>query len=220
LPPLPTDIPRVSRETAGWGSLFQGIYLKRTIAAWILGFCTSFIGYGLVLWMPTVARTVYHLPLADALRYGVIINVVGLAGPVACMLLIDSIGRRASFLIAFLGGAAGMIALWGIGEARTAEQVITYGTASYFFIGFLLTGLYVYIPETYPTRMRALGTGAASSWFRIASIVSPPAVGTILSRGGIGSVFLMFGLVSLVGALVALFMMVETRQQVLEEVSP
>jgi putative MFS transporter len=37
LPPLPSDIPRVSRETAGWGSLFQGIYLKRTIAAWFLG---------------------------------------------------------------------------------------------------------------------------------------------------------------------------------------
>ena len=149
-----------SRETATWSDLFKGIYLKRTLTAWMLGFCTSFIGYGLVLWMPTIARTVYNLPVAEALRFGVIINVVGLAGPIVCLLLIDFIGRKASFLIAFLGGFVGMFALWLIGDTRTATQVITLGTLSYFFIGFLLTGLYVYIPETYPTRMRALGTGS------------------------------------------------------------
>ena len=102
----------------------------------------------------------------------------------------------------------------------TATQVITLGTLSYFFIGFLLTGLYVYIPETYPTRMRALGTGAASSWLRIASIVGPSAVGLILSHGGIGTVFLMFGLVSLAGAVVVVLMMIETRRKILEEISP
>ena len=113
-----------------------------------------------------------------------------------------------------------MIALWLIGDARTATQVITLGTLSYFFIGFLLTGLYVFIPETYPTRMRALGTGAASSWFRIASIVGPSAVGLILGHGGIGTVFLMFSLVSLAGAVVVALMMIETRRQILEEISP
>jgi MFS transporter, putative metabolite:H+ symporter len=220
LPPLPVHIPPVSRETATWSDLFKGIYLKRTLTAWMLAFCTSVIGYGLVLWMPTIARTVYNLPVAEALRFGVIINVVGLAGPIVCLLLIDFIGRKASFLIAFLGGFAGMFALWLIGDARTATQVITLGTLSYFFIGFLLTGLYVYIPETYPTRMRALGTGAASSWLRIASIVGPSAVGLILSHGGIGTVFLMFGLVSLAGAVVVVLMMIETRRKILEEISP
>ena len=78
LPPLPVHIPPISRETATWSDLFKGIYLKRTLTAWMLGFCTSFIGYGLVLWMPTIARTVYNLPVAEAPRFGVIINVVGL----------------------------------------------------------------------------------------------------------------------------------------------
>jgi putative MFS transporter len=220
LPKLPDNIPPVSHDRATWVDLFTGIYFKRTLTAWVLAFCTSFIGYGLVLWMPTIARTVYHLSVSESLWFGVIINVVGLAGPVVCLLLIDFIGRKACFAIAFLGGSAGMFVLWAIGDARTATQVIALGTISYFFIGFLLTGLYVYIPETYATRMRALGTGAASSWLRVASIVGPFLVGLILARGGIGPVFLMFGFVSLVGAIVALLLMVETRRQVLEEISP
>lgn len=220
LPPLPDRIPQITRETAQWHDLFHGIYLKRTITAWCLAFCTSFIGYGLVLWMPTVLRTVYQLPVADALRLGVIMNVVGLAGPLVCLALIDFIGRRASFLIAFLGGFAGMAMLWWLGEARDATQVLTWGTVSYFFIGFLLTGLYVYVPETYPTRMRALGTGAASSWMRIASIVGPTIVGVTLGYAGIGTVFLMFGIVSLAGAAVVALLMVETRGKILEEISP
>jgi len=220
LPPLPDHIPPVSRETAAWGDLFKGLYLKRTVVAWIMAFCTSFVGYGLVLWLPTIARTIYHFPLAQALRYGAIMNVVGLAGPIVCLLVIDFVGRRACFFVAFFGGAVAMAVLWWLGEARTADQVLALGTVGYFFIGCLLTGLYVYIPETYPTRMRALGTGTASSWLRIASIVGPAMVGFTLQNSGIGAVFLMFAVVALVGAATVLFMMIETRGQILEEVSP
>jgi putative MFS transporter len=97
--------------------------------------------------------------------------VVGLAGPLVCMLLIDTLGRRGSFVLAFIGGGLCMVALWYIGDARTRIEVLIFGAIGYFFLGFLLTGVYVYIPETYPTRMRALGTGTASSFLRIASIV-------------------------------------------------
>ena len=136
------------------------------------------------------------------------------------MLLIDTIGRRLSFALGFLGGGICMVTLWWMGDARTPIEVLTLGSIAYFFLAFLLTGIYVYIPETYPTRMRALGTGTASSFLRIASIVGPTIVGFTLANSNVGVVFLLFGLVSLVGALVVALFTVETRGKILEQVSP
>jgi putative MFS transporter len=113
-----------------------------------------------------------------------------------------------------------MVGLWYIGAGRTPIEVLILGAIAYFFLGFLLTGVYVYIPETYPTRMRALGTGTASSFLRIASIVGPTIVGFTLSNSNVGIVFLMFGLVSLFGALVVALFTIETRGKILEVVSP
>ena len=217
---MPPAVPPVAHENAGFGHLFKGIYLRRTLCAWTIAFCTSFIGYGLITWLPTVFRTVYQLPLAQALQYGLIVNLVGLAGPLCCMLLIDTIGRRLSFAIAFSGGAICMVALWWLGADRTPIEVLTLGAIAYFFLAFLLTGVYVYIPETYPTRMRALGTGTASSFLRIASIVGPTIVGFTLSYSNVGMVYLMFGIVSLIGALVIVLFGIETRGKILEELSP
>lgn len=219
LPPLPAEIPQVSRETAGFTDLFKGIYLRRTLTGWVLAFCISFIGYGLLLWTPTIIRTVYKLPLEEALRFAAIANGIALVGTLTCLAIIDFVGRRASFVIAFLGGLVGMGVLWGIGDARTASQVLVWSSFSLFFMSFLLPGIYVYLPETYPTRMRAFGTGVASSFMRLASIVGPLVVGFTLDRAGIGTVFLMFGAASLIGAAMAATM-VETRGKILEEVSP
>jgi putative MFS transporter len=217
---MPPAVPPIVHANAGFADLFKGIYLKRTLCAWTIAFCTSFIGYGLITWLPTLFRTVYQLPLAQALQYGLIINMVGLLGPLCCMLLIDTIGRRFSFAIAFLGGAICMFVLWWIGADRTPIEVLALGATAYFFLAFLLTGVYVYIPETYPTRMRALGTGTASSFLRIASIVGPTIVGFTLSYSNVGVVYLMFGGVSLIGALVIILFGIETRGKILEELSP
>lgn len=201
-------------------NIFSGIYLTRTITAWVMSFCTAFIGYGLLLWIPTIVRNVYKLPLEQSLRLGVWMSVIGLAGPILCLLFIDRLGRKISFLIAFLGASAGMGALWYLGDARTADEVIICATVSYVFTFVLLTGLFLYIPEIYPTRMRAVGTGSASAWLRIASIISPAMVGFTLQHFGIDKIFLIFSAIALVGAVVVLLFMIETRGKRLEELSP
>jgi MFS transporter, putative metabolite:H+ symporter len=76
----------------------------------------------------------------------------------------------------------------------------------------------LYTPEIYPTRMRAIGTGLATSWLRLASAIGPALVGFMVGAKGIGSVFLMFAAVSVVGAFAA-SRMIETRGQRLEDVS-
>jgi hypothetical protein len=67
-------------------------------------------------------------------------------------------------------------------------------------------------------RALAIGTGLATYWLRLASAVAPALVGFLVSAEGIGSVFLMFAAVSLIGALVA-SRMIETRGRQLEHIA-
>src|SRR5262245_17106000 len=50
-------------ERSHWRELFRGIYLKRTIMIWGLWLCAYMINNGLVTWLPTLYRQVFHLPL-------------------------------------------------------------------------------------------------------------------------------------------------------------
>jgi putative MFS transporter len=220
LPPLPANIPPIITEQAGFADLFKGIYVKRTLTAWGIAFCTAFVGYGLLTWLPTIFRTVYKLPIEQVLQYNFIFAVVGFVGGLVGMSLIDVLGRRICFLISFTGAGLGMITLWLLGDGRTAIDVITLGCTSQFFMTFLLTGIYLYVPETYPTRMRALGVGVASSWMRVAAIVGPTIVGIILTGSDVGKAFLMFGIVGLIGAVVVALLVIETRGRILEEIAP
>jgi putative MFS transporter len=79
--------------------------------------------------------------------------------------------------------------------------------------------LYLYTPEIYPTRMRAIGTGLATSWLRVASAAAPAIVGVVLSGYGISAVFLVFAATTIIG-LLASRAMIETTNRALEEISP
>jgi putative MFS transporter len=79
--------------------------------------------------------------------------------------------------------------------------------------------LYLYTPEIYPTRMRAIGTAAATCWLRAASAAGPALVGLLVVTHGIGSVFLIFAGIAVIGA-VAATRTIETRNRRLEEIAP
>jgi MFS transporter, putative metabolite:H+ symporter len=98
-------------------------------------------------------------------------------------------------------------------------QVLVLASVSFMFITSNAMLVYLYTPEIYPTRLRALGTGTASAWLRVASAVGPAAVGFTLSGYGIRGVFLLFGVLSIAGGIVALGA-TETRERPLEEISP
>jgi putative MFS transporter len=66
--------------------------------------------------------------------------------------------------------------------------------------------------------MRAIGTGVATSWLRLASAVAPAVVGSLVSTTGIVAVFWMFAAVAVLGAVAAL-QMIETRNRQLEDIA-
>jgi putative MFS transporter len=219
LPALPSSLPAVAAVKASWRDLFSGIYLSRTLAVWVMWFCTYLIVYGISGWLPTIYRTIFKLPLQQALQYSLAATAAGLIGALACAYLIDRTGRRAWFVGAFFAGAVPLFVLWLRGAGNSASDVMIYASLSYAMINTLALGLYLYTPEIYPTRVRAVGSGAATAWLRVASMIGPFMIGAILPNAGLGIVFLVFGIAASVGGAVALFTL-ETRGRALEELSP
>jgi MFS transporter, putative metabolite:H+ symporter len=207
------------RHSAKFSDLFSSELRSRTFGAWVIGFCLSFTGYGLLVWMPTLYRTVYHLPIETALKYGIVQNVASVTGAIVGLLIIDFLGRRLTFLVGFLGAAAPLFYLWTVGISVDVSVVLTCSATAMLFISILLAGIYVYLPEIYPTRMRALGAGIGSAWLRIASICGPLIVAMLLTQASITAVFLAFAGASVVGAIAVLTSVVETRGKRLEEIA-
>ena len=220
LPPVQPVQPVVATtdKRASLSDLFGPRYLRRTLVVWVIWFCAYFINYGLVIWLTTIFRTVYKLPLDVSLRYGLIIQVTGFVGTCICALTIDYVGRKPYFAVSFAAAAVslGMLAMQ---PTPSAEQVLMHVAAAYFFISTVNIGAYLYTPELYPTRSRALGVGIATAWLRFASMIGPTAVGFMIA-GGLQSVFWMFATAALVAAVITAAFAIETKGRVLEEVSP
>jgi MFS transporter, putative metabolite:H+ symporter len=217
---LPPPMPVVSTldKPASLSDLFGHTYLRRTLVVWVIWFSAYFVNYGLTIWLPTVYRTMFQLPLEKSLRYGLITQAAGLLGTLICALTIDYVGRRLWFAASFAAAAAALAALT-LYPAPTAEQVLTSITVAYFFISTINIGVYLYTPELYPTRVRAIGVGTATAWLRIASMIGPTAVGMMIASG-LPSVFLAFGIAAGIAAVVTGLFAVETKGRVLEEISP
>jgi putative MFS transporter len=205
-------------QRGSWSEVLSKIYLKRTLIVWALWASAYFVANGLNNWMPSLYNTVYHLSLRLSLRAASMTNVAQVVVLLVCAFSIDRIGRRNWTVAAFVLGG-GMLGLLGVMGAQNVLSVMILGTLGYGMIGSINAVLYLYTPEIYPTRMRAIGTGLATSWLRIASAAGPALVGLMVDAKGIHSVFLMFAGISIVGALAATGM-VETSDRRLEEIAP
>jgi MFS transporter, putative metabolite:H+ symporter len=202
-----------------WRELFTGIYLKRTLMIWGLWICAYMINNGLVTWLPTLYRQVFHLPLQQSLAYGWITSSVAVIASIICALLIDKVGRKRWYAAAFLAATVPLAVLSWLGAA-SAAQVLILATAAYTVLQTIAFSLYLYSAELYPTRLRAVGTGFGSAWLRAASSIGPLMVGAIVANLGIQYVFAAFAAVALVGGLITLAFAIETKGKVLEELSP
>lgn len=214
---LPAQVAVPPRSRGRWSELLSPAYRGRTLIVWVLWASAYLVANSLNNWMPTLYTTVYHLDLPKALRAASMTNVAQVGVVLICALVIDWTGRKYWMMGAF-GFGAMMLAVLAFGGTQDVAWVIVFSTLSYGLIGSIAAVVYLYTPEIYPTRMRAIGTGVATSWLRIASAIGPTLIGFMLGNGGVDSVFLMFAGVAVVG-LVAATRMIETRNLRLEDIS-
>jgi putative MFS transporter len=201
-----------------WNELFSPVYRRRTLVVWVLWASAYFITNGLNNWMPTLYNRVYHLSLNESLRAATLTNVAQVLLLLGCAFTIDRIGRRAWTAVAFGVGSA-LLVILGAFASQSVVAVIALVTVAYGVVGSVNAVLYLYTPEIYPTRMRAIGTGAATCWLRLASAAGPILVGYLVAAEGTAAVFLMFAAAGLIGGLAGTAML-ETRNRPLEEIAP
>lgn len=217
--PVIRTVEKKTVTSEGWRELFTGIYRKRTFTIWALWVCGYMINNGLVTWLPTLYKSVFGLPIQTALAYGWTTSAFGVLASIVCALSIDKVGRKAWYAIAFLLAIVPLVTLTVLG-ATNPLQIVVCATAAYAILQTITFSLYLYSSELYPTRLRAIGTGLGSAWLRVGSAVGPILVGFIVGNFGIRYVFIAFALIALIGAVVTMRYAIETKGQVLEELSP
>jgi putative MFS transporter len=180
--------------------IWSPVLRRRTAALWAIWFCINLSYYGAFTWIPSILVDQGYT-LVKSFTFTLVITLAQLPGYAVSAFLIERWGRR-STLATFLAGSAVSAGLYGFAGAEW--QVIAAGCLLSFFNLGAWGALYAVGPELYPTTMRGRGTGAATGFGRIASIVAPLIVPPLLVFGGMPVLFALFGVAFAVAALAAL----------------
>ena len=137
-------------------------------------------------------------------------NLGGLIGTLLTIPAAKYLGRKAMFSIYWIASAAAILAAFGIDWSPEIRLYL------YFAIGLSVFGVFgsftYYLPELFPTRLRATGSGFCYNIGRVIAAVGPFVVGTIAAGGIDAAVGVLFyvGFIPLLG-LVFMPWVIETR---------
>jgi putative MFS transporter len=183
-------------------------YRRSTVMLWILWFTVVFSYYGMFLWLPTV-MVMKGFSLVKSFEYVLIMTLAQLPGYFTAAYCIEKFGRK--FVLVVYLVLTALSAVW-FGNVETGSMLIVAGMCLSFFNLGAWGGLYAYTPELYPTKVRSTGVGLATSFGRIGGVIAPLLVGMLIARGvSIHSIFIMFFVTIVVGALAVFFLGTETK---------
>lgn len=201
VPKSPKRPSRDTREAPEVASSATSIYSpelrKRTIAIWAIWFMVNFAYYGAFIWIPSILVSEGH-SLVQSFGFTLIMTMAQLPGYATAALLIERWGRRPTLAVFLVGSAASAIAF---GFASTHAMIIAAGCLLSFFNLGAWGALYAITPELYPTALRGRGSGAATGFGRLASIVAPFVVTALLAATSKGTLFTVFALAFALAAL-------------------
>lgn len=206
--------------SGGVQELWRAGYAKRTAMIWMLWFFALLGYYGLTTWLSALLQQA-GFAVTQSVLYTILISLAGIPGFVAAAWLVEIWGRKSTCVFTLIGSACTAY-LYGrvAGQGGTPAQFIPFGLGMQFFLFGMWSVLYAYTPELYPTRCRATGVGFASSIGRIGSLIGPFSLGVILPATGQFGAFAIGAACFLLAAAVVWALGVETKGQMLEEVSP
>jgi MFS family permease len=148
-----------------------------------------------------------------------VFNVGGLVGTLLTIPLAKTMGRKPMYIVYFILSGAALMLTFGL-DLPPQERL--YG---YFFIGLTVFGVFgsftYYLPELFPTRLRATGSGFCYNAGRIVAAIGPFIVGSVAAMGADASATAMqtlfwVGAVPLAGLLLMPWV-IETRHRALSD---
>ena len=202
--------------------LFSPGLLRATLVGSGLAFVAVFGLWGATNWTPTLIRALPDLKgmsaseLTSRVSYAtILLNVGALAGYLSFGPLADRVGRRRVFALMCLGSLV-MLPVTFL-TPRTYAQVLLLLPLLGFFNNGIFGGFPIYLPELYPTRIRATGAGFCFNIGRVLAASGPFVTGYLIAAlGGFGPAASTVALIYLVGLLILPFAP-ETKGQPLPE---
>lgn len=212
-----------------FGELFSKQYRRRTGFNWIMWITGYFVANGLLIWLPEEYVSIGNLPVSMSLELTAVTAGISLITIYPMVFSIDRVGRKTMALIGYSFAIIGLV--FGLFETLIYHNVqwpVLLITSTFGFVGLggiLILLLYTYTAELFPTRMRGWATSAGNAILWIAGIVGVETVGLILASGpttiiGLSKVFITFLVIAVFGAVITAVFGIETKQKLLENLSP
>jgi MFS family permease len=194
-------------------------------ATWVgsgLAFVAVFGLWGATNWTPTLVRALPEIQRLDAatqtLKASVatmMLNAGALVGYLSFGPLADRLGRRAAFAI-MCAGSLVMLPVTFLAPAAYARVLALMPVLGFFNNG-VFSGFPIYLPELYPTRIRATGAGFCFNVGRVLASAGPFITGLLVTAlGSFGRAASAVAAIYLVGLAILPFAP-ETRGRALPE---
>lgn len=177
-----------SRSTFLIAELFAPNRRRDTIVGSTLAFVAVFGLWGATNWTPSLigellGRDTDAATVARKVSYAVMwLNVGALAGYLAFAPLAERVGRKGAFAFMLLGAALSLPATFLL-PASYSMTLLLIPLLGFFTNG-IFSGFPVYLPELYPTRIRATGAGFCFNAGRILAASGPFLTGVLVAQFG------------------------------------
>src|SRR3984893_10951057 len=208
----PPDTLAAPKIQGRWRQLFSPAWRLRTLVACAFFTCQVIPYFAVGTFIPQVMSA---MNLHSGYLGGLIYNLALLAGAIGGLMVVDRLTRRAFLIGSFSIAAATMLllTLWNNIPAMAMSVLFAL------FAGVLSAAsnlVYVYLPELFPTDLRASGIGLAIAASRIGSAASTFVLPVVMAAYGAGTALGACVIVLAVGAGVCYRWAPETRNTALE----
>ncbi|CAH0719757.1 unnamed protein product, partial [Brenthis ino] len=192
-PQPPQSVPDVEKPGLVRSILRSPVLLRRVCTTPIWWITTTFVYYGLSINSTSLSDTMY-------LNF-ILTCAIELPGNFTAVLILDRIGRKATLSSSYFFSAACNIAFVFIPNDMTVVRLIVFLLGK-FGISIVMTALYLYTSELYPTEYRHSLLAFSSMVGRIGSITAP--LTPVLMEYWHGIPSLMFGSMGFISGLLVL----------------
>lgn len=185
--------------------LFQGRLRRATWVGSALAFVAVFGLWGATNWTPTLVRALPDMAglpeaqLKRAVFYATMaLNLGALAGYLSFGPLADRFGRRPAFAL-MCAGSLVMVPVTFLAPHAYVHVLLLLPLLGFFNNG-IFSGFPIYLPELYPTRLRATGAGFCFNAGRVLASLGPFVTGFLVTAlGSFGRAASAVALIYLVG---------------------
>lgn len=183
------DAPRPSV----WGNLrtlFQRRYTIRAIGGCLLYFFNIGMAYGWGVFVPTIIMTALGYPIDKTITAVFLINGASILGRTFVAVTADRLPRVWAVLLAmvvFFACALGMAWVVDLGSGY-AWLVLTVMAVFQFAVD-MASVFQLWVPELFPSEIRAFSASFASAWGRLGAGTAPILFGFLLGAGNAQAVF-------------------------------